>query len=137
MKDHGCYPPISKYFNPLMMKSIRFLALVATLALTLPAFAMANNTPAPGKLKFSTKVDGKKVMVHLANLQEMTTTISLENLNGDTRFYRGTIKKHNGYATQLHLDKLPNGRYTLKVDNNGEHYAKVIKVEGDQVWISK
>ena len=119
------------------MKSIRFLALVVTLALALPAFTMANDAPAPGKLQFKTKVDGKMVKVHLSNLQKMTTTVSLESLDGKTRFYRGAIKARNGYSTALHLDKLENGRYTLTVDNNGESYSKVIKVVGDQVLISK
>ncbi|MEO0339578.1 MAG: hypothetical protein AAF242_10225 [Bacteroidota bacterium] len=118
-----------------MMKSIRFLALVVTLALTLPTLSMANN--APGKLQFRTKVEGKKVKVHLANLQKMATTVSLESLDGEKRFYRGAIKDHNGYSSQLHLDKLPNGRYALTVDNNGKSYSKVIKVDGDQIWVSK
>ena len=120
------------------MKRFKFFALMLLCAaLSFPAFANNGNNSPDGKVIIKTSVDGKDLTLHLANLQKNRTTVSLLSLDGNARYYRGVIQDHNGYSQGMDLGRLPNGKYKLQVNNDSEVYTKVLKVEGDQVFVSK
>lgn len=113
-----------------------FLLLSLTMATT---FAMANTVlpEATGKVIIRTKTVGEKaVRVHLANLQQSVTVVKLENIAGD-EFFKEVVKNHNGYAADLNLNAVPEGRYVLKVTQDGEEWAQVIRVDNNGIYLSK
>ena len=116
-----------------------FVLMLAIAALSVPALAESNVNiePVEGKVLVKTAVDGKDLKLFLANLQKERTTVILESMDGDTKFYRGIIENHNGYIQGMDLSKLPNGRYNLKVKNVNQVYTKVLKIETNKVWVSK
>lgn len=120
------------------MKGFKFLAMLLCLAVfTLPA--MANSTPEPekGKLIFKTKVEGKSVTYRLSNLQKLDTKVSIYSMDEATRYYKGYISDHNGYAKKLDLNKLSNGKYKITVENGDETLTKIMKIEDDMILFSK
>lgn len=120
------------------MKGFKFFALLLGLAIfSLPAMANTNPEPADGKLIFKTTVDGKSVIYRLSNLQKQDTKVAIYSMNGDTRYYKGYISDHNGYAKRLNLKKLPEGKYKMVVENELESVTKVMKIEDDMILFSK
>lgn len=110
-----------------------FLALC--LAMSSFAFATTTNSADEDPIIRVQPVEKKAFKVHLANLQKETTRVVLTNLNGTT-FFKETIRKHNGYAKKFDLDKMPQGRYLLKVSQGGEDHTKVIYLDEDTMRIS-
>lgn len=91
--------------------------------------ALANTPPAKLLLKVET-VDHNHLVLHLANLLQETTEVSIQNFEGTT-YFRQTITDHNGYAANLNLEALPEGRYLLRVNSKDSQIDQVlVKGEG-------
>lgn len=101
------------------------LMIVLCLSLAVPAAAIGTN-PLSDIEFYVTKVSEKKLEVTLANLQSQRTTVTIENLDGSTIYFRDIVTKHNGYRKRLNLDQLPNGKYKLIVTNGEEKKQQVI-----------
>lgn len=130
-RDLASANPLKKTF--IMKRFSLFLALC--LAMSSFAFASTSNNADDNPIFRVKPVETKAIQVNLANLQQVTTSISLTDLSGKT-FFKETIRKHNGYAKKFDLEKIPNGRYVLTVKQDGESYSKVIYVDNDAMRIS-
>ncbi len=99
---------------------------------------LASTSPLPGKLLLQThQSDDGKMMIRLTNLQTERTTITLQNLAEGENYFRTIVKDHNGYVAQLVLDKAPNGRYLLKVQQKETTLTQVVVKEDDLILFSQ
>jgi thymidine kinase len=120
------------------MKGFKIFGLFLLLAaFTLPAMASTGVEPTEGKIIFKTKSEGLSLEYRLSNLQQMETSVAIFSLDGDTRYYRGLITDHNGYANRLDLSKLADGKYKIMVTNAEETHVKVLKIEDETILLSK
>jgi hypothetical protein len=69
-------------------------------------------------------VGGLEVM--LANLEKEATSIKLINLDSNQTYFTDVVRKRNGYSWNLKLDKLPIGRYVLKIKKGDTLRQQVI-----------
>ena len=118
-----------------MKKLMLFAAMVCAIA-SAPAFA---HTPAidDGEVIINVnQLEGKQFILHLANLEQQTTNIKLEDLQG-TVYYTEMVRKHNGYAKKLNLRKLPEGRYILSVLQDNKKFVQVVVIQDDKLMFSK
>ena len=58
-------------------------------------------------------------------------------MDNATRYYKGYISDHNGYAKRLDLNKLPSGKYKIMVENGDETLTKIMKIEEEMIFFSK
>ena len=76
------------------MKIFKSFFVVALMAMTLTA--SASNEPT-GDLTLKSKVvENHVVVVQLYNLQQESTKISIQSLDGKTTFFSDLVNKHNG-----------------------------------------
>lgn len=104
---------------------------------SLTFLAQANTTPVAGKVIVKAETEGKTLTLQLANLQQLSTKVTITSLDGDTSYHANWIEDHNGYTQSIDLENLPEGRYKLTVKNDGESYVKVVKVESDRLLLSQ
>ena len=116
------------------MKTLRMA--VAALALLAIAIPLRASLPSSDVMYFCTQaVEVKKVMVHLANLDEQPTQIMLMSTFGKV-YYKEVIRKHNGHRTLLDLTQLPEGRYILSARRKDETKSQVIRITEGRVLVS-
>ena len=109
---------------------------LAALALLTIAQSLRANTPPSDVMYFCTQaVEAKKVMVHLANLDEQPTQIMLMGTFGKV-YYKEFIRKHNGHRALLDLEQLPDGRYILSARQKDETKSQVIRITEGKVLVS-
>lgn len=106
---------------------------------TLPAFSSA---PIPAieteAIKITTEaLEGTSFRLLIINLQQETTAIKIESLDEAVTYFQEYVKDHNGYAKRIDLQKVPEGKYLLKVIHANKEMVKVIRKEGGQLYISK
>ena len=82
------------------------------------------------------KVDNKSIRLLMANLEQETTKITIDNQRG-TNYYTNYVRNHNGFKQKINLENLPNGRYYLNVSRNGEKISYLLKVTNDGLLYSK
>lgn len=118
------------------MKKVTLLLTAALLALAaVPSFS-ATPADAGEKIIVKTKtIDAKTIKILLANLEKEKTLVTIESLNGKA-YFRERIFKHNGYLLQINMEKLPEGRYLLKVRNDEREITQVIVVKKEQILLS-
>ena len=113
------------------MKKVLFIFALALFALP----AIATSSPGGDVIFRTKKVDTKVFTVLLANLQQETASITIQQLDGDQIFTQ-TVKHHNGFNQKFDFTKVPNGRYVLTVEHEGKTYSKVIYVNEETVLLS-
>lgn len=116
-----------------MKNFLSVLALASAVFYCTPA--LANIPPTKMLLKVET-VDQSHLFLHLANLQQETTTLTLQDFDGTT-YYRQTITEHNGYAVNINLEALPEGRYLLRVSQKGSQVDQVVLKGEDVLFVSQ
>ncbi len=106
---------------------MKFLSLLLafSLALTIPAFAH-ESYPTKAINVTITAVAEKSVQVIISNLQQQTTRITIESLDGSVVYFKDIVKKHNGYHKRLNLRKLKDGKYLLVVQQGNKKHQQVI-----------
>lgn len=117
------------------MKSLKLLFSLLLLA-AMPFFAQANPNPSDSEAIVKTEVDGKILVVNLANLQGKTAKLEITSLGEKVEYYRQWVQDHNGFAQRLNLKQLPQGRYLLKVKHDGDTVQRVVKVDETRIWVS-
>lgn len=117
-----------------MMKNfLSVLAIASAVFYCTPA--LANTPPAKLLLKVET-VDQNHLKLHLANLLQETTVISIQDFEGTT-YFRQTITDHNGYAANINLEALPEGRYLLRVTQKDNQIDQVVLKGEDTLFVSQ
>jgi hypothetical protein len=117
-----------------MMKSfLSILAIASAVFYCTPA--LANTPPAKLLLKVET-VDQNHLTLHLANLQMETTVLSIQDFEGTT-YFRQTINDHNGYAANINLEALPEGRYLLHITGKDSQIVQVVVKAEDALYVSQ
>lgn len=120
------------------MKTVFASVAMAALFFFAPISTFAHfSTDTPGELLMKLKpVEDNAFSLHLANLQGNTTYISLENMDGET-FFSDRVKDHNGYLVKINMTDAPQGRYILKVLQNGQEYTSIIYHKEEQLLTSQ
>lgn len=120
------------------MKNVfKWSTLVVALSL-LCSYSYANTSPTePGKMLVNVhQPESGVLMLQLANLQQINTTITLHNLEGDS-YFRQQVNKHNGYLLKIGLSGIPNGRYIMRIRQaNGQEVNQIIYKSEDQLLLS-
>ncbi|MGH1435622.1 MAG: hypothetical protein ACRBG0_14335 [Lewinella sp.] len=106
-----------------MMKNFLSVLAIASAVLCCTQ-VQANTTPAKLLLKVEA-VDQSHLLLHLANLQQETTVLRILDFDGAV-YLRKTITEHNGYALDINLEDLPDGRYFLRVNQKGSQVDQII-----------
>lgn len=106
-----------------MMKNFLSVLAIASAVLCCTQ-VQANTTPAKLLLKVEA-VNESHLTLHLANLQQETTVLRILDFDGAT-YLRKTITEHNGYALDINLEDLPEGRYLLRVNQKDSQVDQVI-----------
>ena len=76
------------------------------------------------------------LILRLANLQTEVTNIRFTNLAENNLYFSKRVTKHNGYAAELDLEKLPDGRYLLEVSQKDVVLTQVIVRENNRLLFS-
>lgn len=117
-----------------MMKNFLSVLAIASAVFMCNTLQAANT---PGKLLMKVEtLANTNLTLHLANLQQKTTVVSILDLDGTT-FLRQTIRDHNGYAIQFNLEELPNGRYMLAVSQKGKQMKQVLYKNESTILVSQ
>lgn len=118
-----------------MKKSIIATMFFACTAV-LPAFSTTALTP-PNKLIVSNKVlQEKTVLLHLANLEQKYTYVTITNLRGDQIYFSEGVKNHNGFHKAVDLKNLNSGRYLVKIKTESKIVKQVLSIDGKNVYLS-
>jgi hypothetical protein len=112
-----------------------FLAFVFALSV-LPATAHTYGDPGNGVSCIIKPTGEKTFKLQLVNLKEQRATITIENLEGTTSYYREIVKNHNGYARNIDIKNLPAGKYLLTVQTKDQKITRVIAVKPDIFRVS-
>jgi hypothetical protein len=122
-----------------MKKLFKWTTLVVALSL-LCTYSYANTTLPAAPAKMLVKVQQPEsgvIMLHLANLQQINTTITLHDLEG-TSYFRQQVNKHNGYSLKMSLSEVPDGRYIMRIHQaNGQEVSQIIYKSEDQLLLSQ
>ncbi len=111
------------------MKYVSFvLAACLSVVAAVPALAsyIAGN---PEVTLYVKAVKERTVEVALVNLQQESTSIAIQSLDGKTTYFQSTVKNHNGYRKRLNLKDLSFGRYLLVVEKGGQRLQQVIVLD--------
>lgn len=81
------------------------------------------------------KSDDQTITLRLSNLQQKKTTVTLRDEDGKV-FFQEVIVKHNGYTKNLNLEEMSDGLYTIIIKHDDTKYARLIKVNNDNVLFS-
>ena len=113
-----------------MKRMLVFLVCLFALS-TFPAVAADYPTETePENILVRTKaLNAHSFKLVLANLQQENTRIVLEDISGTRMYFNHTVRKHNGFATVLNLEKVPEGRYVLRIIQNNEALTQVIALK--------
>lgn len=82
------------------------------------------------------QVDENILLLHVANLEQESTTVALQDLAGNTYFTQH-IKNHNGYAMKVNIESIPEGRYVLSIQQKDERKTQIIYKGKDQILFSQ
>lgn len=111
-------------------------AMLCLLTTTTASFS-ANYADADPEVLIQVKpLEGKTFKLLLSNLQQQTTKIKIEDLDGEV-YFEAFVSKHNGYARKINLEELERGRYVLTVKQDGTNYSQVMVVKDDTIHFSK
>ncbi|MCB0546843.1 MAG: hypothetical protein KDD19_04595 [Phaeodactylibacter sp.] len=114
----------------------RFGAALLLAAISLPLWAAPAIT-SPGEITFRTRaIDQKSIAVQLYNLAQETTTLQVQNREGQVYFEK-RISKHNGFSMLLDLEQLPEGSYILSVKRKDGVKTQVVRVTEDGLLLSQ
>jgi hypothetical protein len=117
-----------------MMKNFLSILVIAS-AVFYSSPTLANTPPIEFILNVET-VDQNHLILQLANLQQETTVISLQDFEGNT-YFRQTVTKHNGYAANINLEALPEGRYLLRINRKDSQIDQVVVKNEDTLFVSQ
>lgn len=107
------------------------IILLVTFAMTINFAASAN--PTDRMIVRIEKTDAAKTIhLHLANLENKRTNISLIDVNG-VGWYFEAIRKQNGFATNLDLSGLPIGDFVLLVECNGSQHVQAMSISEGEI----
>ncbi len=109
----------------------------ASLLLCLTQVQAANTIPSTdgGFLMSLTETGENLLVLRMANLQQVGTSVSLHDLDGNV-YFREYIKDHNGYSMKVDISAVPEGRYIMRVQQKGVNKTQVIYKSEDQLLIS-
>lgn len=99
----------------------------------------ANDNPPTNSGDFIMKLTetGENLLVlRMANLQQVGTSVSLHDLDGNV-YFRDYIKDHNGYSMKVNIAAIPEGRYIMRVQQKGVNKSQVIYKGEDRLMISQ
>ena len=119
------------------MKSLMLIAAVVCSMACIPVSAATTAPADDGDLIINVdQLNNKQFILHLANLEQQSTSIMIKDLSGTT-YYRETVKDHNGFAKKINLRKLPEGRYVLSITQNDRQFTQVVLVDTEKLLFSK
>lgn len=105
------------------MKTMNKVMLTIVMVI-ISTIAIANERPTV-KVK---SVEAKTIAVLATGYGEVKTDITLKSGNGRV-FYRETVKGGENYAKRLDMSEMPNGEYTLEIENKNSFTAIPVKLE--------
>lgn len=115
------------------MKSLLFILCFAVGPFThaspskyVPAFAMT--APDADPLITRSSIDGHSLQLALANLEGISTEVTITALDNGDRHFRELVKKHNGYRSGFDLADLDAGRYVITVTKGETVRRQVILI---------
>jgi hypothetical protein len=122
------------------MKNVfKWSTLVVALSL-LCTYSYANTTLPATPAKMLVKVhqlESGVIMLHLANLQQVNTTITLHDLEGAS-YFRQQVSDHNGYSLKMSLSEVPDGRYIMRIRQaDGQEVSQIIYKSEDRLLLSQ
>ena len=120
------------------MHTLSFLLLFAVAtptATALPTPPSAVLSVAADPLLVNTYPDQHRLTLHLANLQQQRTLITLEEMDGE-EVCRRSVRDHNGFAVTFDVAALDNGRYVLTVKKGDTVRKQVIRKDDSGVRCS-
>lgn len=111
-----------------------FLTITFISALLLNSFiANANSFGAISSIKVVKNENGEKsIAVRIPYADSPKVEVNLRDANG-ILLYNEYAKVENGYAKQLNLKKLPNGVYTVSIEDDSKLIEQEFRVEYDMV----
>lgn len=118
------------------MKPFAVFLLTTAFFLTTPRVQAIDSVDILPKLIFKMeKSDDQTITLRLSNLQQKKTTVTLRDEDGKV-FFQEVIVKHNGYTKNLNLEEMSDGLYTIIIKHDDTKYARLIKVDNDNVLFS-
>jgi hypothetical protein len=84
--------------------------------------------PEMNGIKKLLELSKKGLAFHGGTKEEVKTDITLKSGNGRV-FYRETVKGGENYAKRLDMSEMPNGEYTLEIENKNSFTAIPVKLE--------
>lgn len=99
----------------------------------------ANNSFPPAENDFLmtlTQTGEDLLVLRMANLQQVGTSVSLHDLDGNL-YFREYIKDHNGYSLKVNVAAMPEGRYIMRVQQKEVNKTQVIYKSDDRILISQ
>lgn len=111
---------------------------VALLFMCTYSFANTPNVTTPAKILVKVhQPESGVLMLQLANLQRVNTTITLHDLEGNS-YFRQQVSDHNGYLLRMQVSELPTGRYIMRIkQTNGKEVSQIIYKSEDQLLLSQ
>ncbi len=128
--------PTKRNQYPTYMKTRLILVAFVLTGVALAATPSKPVIPDEDVLFHSKVVDDFSLHVQLVNLQKETTLIRLSSLEGNTLF-ADRITRHNGYVQRLDLERIPEGKYLLRVKQGDFEITQVIVKKYNQLLLSK
>ena len=112
--------------------------LLIALAMVATSFSVsfAAETPTEDIILYTADINDKIIHLRLANLQQNTTLLTIQNMSGEVLFEE-KITNHNGYAKAIDLGVLSSGRYLVHVNQKEKKLVKVMVIDGNKIWFSK
>jgi hypothetical protein len=75
-------------------------------------------------------------VLHLANLEQEYTYVTITNLRGDLIYFSEGIKNHNGFHRAVDLKNLNSGRYLVKIKTKDKTVKQVLSIDGRNAYLS-
>lgn len=119
-----------------MIRLICLAALCFTLS-TLPTLGADAPADEIEKVLVRTNVvDDYALQLRLANLQQEVTRVEIKHMTRKIAYFTDVIRNHNGYAAQIDLSDLPQGRYLLEISQQNESRKVVLRVNEHGLFVS-
>lgn len=95
------------------------------------------NSYEDGRMRVKTKVIAEKMInLRLVNLEQQKAKITLSSLDKVNTYYKESVQEHNGFAQNLDLSQVPEGKYLLTVKTKNQLLQQVLRVNEDSVYLS-
>ncbi len=120
------------FTNKLKAMQTKHTLLIAALILLSSWCSTARNADNHPIMRIEKSHLSQSIEVQLANLQQQTTRIALQDLEG-TVWFSESVSKQNGYSKKLDLNGMPEGRYLCLVQHPEGRQARAFRLHQGEV----